>query len=110
MRSPTRPAAVHIRDLKRGYLPIVLVTSHTGFGVGVAPKEADTGMAGGQVEGMGQQDESSLVRAVGYLCLYRTWKPAALRLPSKSEIASEHTMSCSCEKKMSKSLVGERRR
>jgi hypothetical protein len=87
MRSPTRPAAVHIRDLKRGYLPIVLVTSHTGFEVGVAPKEADTVMAGGQVEGMGQQDESSLVRAVGYLCLYRTMSCSLRHIVAPSQVA-----------------------
>lgn len=72
MGSSSRPAAVHIRDLEKGYLPTVLVTSTAGFGVGVAPKETGTGMAGGQVEGISQQDESNLVWVVGYLCLHRT--------------------------------------
>lgn len=97
MGNPTRPAADHIQDPKEkvhpivaaaGY-PTVLAVDHIGSAAyridsevstadpseEVAPREIDTGSVGDQeVEGVNQQDGSSLARAVGYLCLRRTWK------------------------------------
>jgi len=55
------------------------VASHTDSGAEVAPKEAGTETAvDREAEGVSQQDESNLMRAVEYLCLHRT-RPCSLR-------------------------------
>lgn len=71
-----------------------------------APREAGTGSAGDQKEGVDRQDGSNLSMAVGCLCLHRTWKLLALRAPSGRKIAGGRTRSCNCGRKGSKSLVG----
>jgi hypothetical protein len=52
-------------------------------------REAGTDSAGGRGAGVDQQDGSSLTRAVGYLCLRKTWKSLAFRVSSKREVAGE---------------------
>jgi len=54
---------------------------------GVVLKEAGTGSAGGREAGAGQQDGSNLTRAVGCLCLRRTWKSPSFRVSSKWGVA-----------------------
>lgn len=86
-----------------GY-PTVLVVDHIGSAMDridsgipnladpseeVALRGAGTDSAGGREVGVDQQDGSNLTRAVGYLCLRRTWKSLAIRVSSKREVAGE---------------------
>jgi len=126
MKSPTRPGAVDIQDPREGIHPIVaaagyptvLAVGHIGSEVPMAgccqeeaAREADTGSAGDrEVEGLDQQDGSKLTRAVGYLCLRRTWKSLLFRVSSKREIAGEYTKFCSCGGELCKPLVVTRKK
>jgi hypothetical protein len=64
---------------------------------GVAPREAGTDSVGDrEVEGLDQQDGSSLRMVAGYLCSHRTWESLVFRVSSKLEIAGVYTKSCNC--------------
>ena len=73
--------AVHIQDPENH--PTVL--GHIGSAVTLV--EAGTDSVGGREVGVSRQDGTNLTRAVGYLCLRRTWRSLAFRVSSKREIA-----------------------
>lgn len=115
--SSTHLVAVHTQDLKEirptivvAGGPIVLVVGHIGSAMDHIDSELAPGTGTGsvgdrEVAGVDQQDGSRLKRAVGYLCSRKTCKSLGFKVSSKREIVGEYTKSCSCERKVCKSLV-----